>query len=187
MSKYFNVFLLFLLVFNLSACGKYGPPLPPEAFSPRAIEDLQVSSKVSGVKFSWRSPSLDLQGEELEDLDGYFIFRRVAKNSAALVMDEEEFDEIARLEDVSVSEREERREVAREEGLPTRKISSKPELEYFEYLDEGLTPGVTYIYKIVPFNQGEVEGQVTQLIEIFFRGSSSEIRFVDESSFDTVL
>ena len=175
--------LVFLCV-CFFGCGKFGPPLPPEAFSPVGVRDLQVFGELQGVRFQWKSPEEDLQGEELESLNGYKIYRKSTHGKSAAVLEEEDFELIQTIVDKSVQDRESRREQARNLGKPSKKIKSNPDLQEFQFVDARLQPGETYLYKIIPVNQGDVEGQVRQMVEILYRGTSSVIRLVEADSFD---
>ncbi len=173
----------------LSSCGRAGPTRPPEEFAPREVEMLQVSGSVEGVKFSWLSPSGDRRGKRLESLEGYSVRRaavpppEAGRESDILDLD---FEELAAIEDKSVATREQLREAARAEGKPARKIKVDKALSEFSFTDQTARPGLVYLYKIVPLNQGGVEGESKNLVRVVYRGEASEISLVNvESLFDS--
>ncbi len=171
----------FILAMVVCGCGKFGNPLPPEAFSPRAVQNLQVFPELNGVKLTWNSPRDDLRGQELKTLDGYQVERKDILKASDVINSDIEFSILKELEDKSVKLREEQRELAREQGMPARKIKSESELEYFEFLDTEIEPGKEYLYKITPLNQGGIKGQVAQQVRVLFRGVSSVVTIIDSS------
>ncbi|MDC0358178.1 hypothetical protein OAO01_05120 [Oligoflexia bacterium] len=182
-----SIVLVLTMTVFFSACGRLGPPLPPEAFSPQAVQYLETFPELHAVRFAWESPGGDLRGQELESMDGYRIYRRELLKEADLVEDEDEFEIITSVEDKHVKVREELRDAAKLAGKPARNISAEPALKIFEYTDSDVQPGKTYLYKIVPFNQDDVEGQVLQLVRVLFRGESSEIAILEQDAFEDVL
>lgn len=179
-----SALLLFAL---LAACGKYGPPLPPESFSPRAVKQLQVTADTGGVRFKWESPDADLRGAELRNMDGYYVMRKALEHSEDATDADVPFEEIGRVSDTHVLEREKKRDGARAAGRPARRIDSDAALKKFEYTDSSAAAGKAYLYKVVPHNQGGVEGRVAQLVRVVFKGAASQISYIDESSFDEEL
>lgn len=168
----------------LSACGRMEPPLPPEMFSPRAVKSLEAYATLDGVTFKWIAPDDDLQGEELESLHGYYIFRKEITKDSDVLNSEIEFEKLAVVEDTHIVIREEMREQARAEGKPARRIKAKPELKKFEYTDSTAKPGASYVYMIVPYNQDDVKGKVRQYVRVLFRGDASRLVIVDDPGID---
>lgn len=180
--------LAFVLIFNLSACGRYGDPLPPEAFAPAQVQELTVVPKAEGLVFQWKSPEVDRRGKELDSLEGYSIYRSsdVDEFEDFLRDPEELGEERAALEDTSVVVRDEKRKEAREKSLPSRRIGQSDELVKFEFLDSGLVPGTTYGYVIVPKNQDGVEGDYRQFVRVEFRGERSVVEMIDVTDLDSL-
>ena len=176
-----------ILVFLLQGCGREGPPQPPEVFSPSSVEYLEATASLEGVQFSWTAPGDDLRGNELESLDGYWILRKLLEKESDLTLREEDFEIIAKIEDPHVEKRERLREEARAAGKPSHRVKVPQEEKEFAYLDTGLESGRSYLYKIVPVNQGGVKGEVTQIVQVFFRGNTSEVQILDQQTFQDAL
>lgn len=174
-----RITLVLFSLFMLTSCGRYDLPLPPEYFSPEAVRNLEVTALSSGVMFRWESSELDVRGEELENLGGYLVLRKELQNERDALDRGIEYEELKLVEDLSISTLRKQQQEAREQGLPARRLKVEPELTKFEFVDESLVPGGTYLYKIVPVNQGEVEGEVRQLVRVFFRGTTSDISFIE--------
>ena len=175
-------FLIASVCFLITGCGKYGPPLPPEAFSPQPVKYLQAVSTLQGIQFSWLAPDDDLRGKELKSINGYRVYRKELKQDSDILDKEIEFEEIASVADDHINIRDQLREAAKQAGKPARRIKAPAESKQFSFIDSQLIPGSRYLYKIVPVNQGTVEGSVDQYIEILFRGESSIIKSLTDLS-----
>lgn len=167
----------------LSACGKYAPPRPPEDFSPREVQALAVSASLQGVKFEWKAPEKTMRMKELKTIDGYHVYRKEIKRTSDIMDRAVEFDLLASLPDTHLLELEKLREEARQADKPTRRVKIDDEKKKFEYTDTSVQSGKTYAYRIVPFNQGSVEGNYSELIKVLFRGDSSEIALIPFRAF----
>lgn len=183
-----SAILVCALVFS-SGCGRYGPPVAPEALAPQAVPDLQVQGTTDGVTFSWRSSETDQRGKELLSLDGYRIYRAqkpqsIDKKSAEEKAEEPEFTLVGTLEDTHLSALQKARAEARAAGKPSRRIRPDENLMKFSFVDTEVSPGVTYLYKVVPVNQGDVESDAYQLVQVLWKGESSQIALVDRSTID---
>ncbi|RMG43099.1 MAG: hypothetical protein D6719_04495 [Candidatus Dadabacteria bacterium] len=166
--------VLFCLL--LVACGKYGPPLAPEYFSPMPVENLQVSASLDGVSFRWEAPSSDLRGKDLRSIDGYKIYKTEiskSKREDSPAVKKEHL--LAVIPDTHLEELSQRRKKVLAQGGSARKLKPLDQLIHFEYTDKQVKPGELYLYKIVPFNQGNVEGAAGTLVKVLFRGDSSEV------------
>ncbi len=173
---------LALVILSLTACGKYAPPIPPELLSPRSVESLEATADVEGVMFRWRSPETDLRSEELKTMDGYRIYRKELVKPAAVVDEEIPFDLIGGIPDTHVLIRDNLREEARKTGKPSHRVTVDSSLTKFEFRDTQAQSGATYLYKIVPYNQGDVEGETANLVKVAFRGDASHISLMPYSS-----
>jgi predicted small lipoprotein YifL len=60
----------------LTACGKRGPLVAPEALVPAAINDLQVEQKGNRFLVCWSRPGKEEWGGPLENLAGFRVLRR---------------------------------------------------------------------------------------------------------------
>ncbi|MCO6429540.1 MAG: hypothetical protein J5J00_01675 [Deltaproteobacteria bacterium] len=176
--------LLFVICPWVTACGKFAPPIPPEYVAPRAVKELQVATDVNGVNFSWQAPDLEVQGKPLRFIDGYQIVRKEMERKEQLLDDDIEYQKIASIDDTHLVELDKLKEVAIAENRPTRRVSVPAEMKQFQYSDKNVQPGKLYAYKIIPVNQGGVEGEVENIIRVNFRGDASEITFIQESDFE---
>lgn len=175
---------LFTVLLCFWGCGKQAPPLAPELLSPKSVQKLEVVGETGGIRFKWEAPENDLRSKELTSLNGYKIYRKTLTSPADVTNDDVPFELVASVEDTHIAIRDKLREEARSKGLPASRIKSDAALMRFEILDSGVTAGVMYLYQIVPFNQNDVEGEITQLIRVAFRGDGSEIRVMPYSSID---
>lgn len=180
-------FLISVVFFSLIvSCGRMGPPRPPEAFRPKEVVDLRVIPDTSGITLRWNSPDNDVRNEELKSMDGYWIEKVEMEDPDAdilvLASDEEIFSRVGDIEDLHVVTREKLRDEARLQGRSAKKINLDPAFKSFSFIDNELSPGGSYLYRIVPYNQGDVRGVVGQIVRVNFRGSSSEVTFVNLTS-----
>jgi predicted small lipoprotein YifL len=61
----------------LSACGKKGALMPPEALVPAAVQNLKVLQSGEELRISWSAPSKEKGGRPLRDLAGFKLFKRI--------------------------------------------------------------------------------------------------------------
>lgn len=162
------------------ACGRMGMPLPPEDLSPQAVQDLTVVPGLEGVEFQWRAPQRDQRGRPLTEIDGYQIYRKSIARRSDILDPAVEFALVASIPDTHLEVLDELREQAKREGRISRKESVPEEITRFRFTDRALKPGQSYVYKIVPINQGGAEGEVLSLIKVDFRGETSEISLLEQ-------
>ncbi|MCI5065154.1 hypothetical protein MRY87_05485 [bacterium] len=177
--------LVALVVMGVSGCGRYGPPLPPEAYAPAAVQQLVVSASVEGVQFQWQSPNDDRRGLELRDL-AYYDIRRVETDDLAAFLEEpiEESELVGRVYDRSTLILEEKRRQARQKKLPARKVRLESALRTHHFLDSSARPGSTYLYLVVPVTERGTAGEVLQYVRVVFSGTSSQVSFLESSAFE---
>ncbi len=72
--------LLIATFLLLSACGRKGALMPPEALVPAAVESLRVSQKGDNFLISWTPPGREQGGRPLKDLAGFRILKREIKS-----------------------------------------------------------------------------------------------------------
>lgn len=176
------VFSLTTILLSLQSCGKFGPPLAPEALSPRAVEQLQITSSLEGVKFAWKAPSSDQRGRDLRSLDGYRIYRAAAPAAdGGRLPQESDYRLLAELEDRHIEDLLKRKTLALEQNQPQSRVKPDGALMQFEYTDRDVQRQQKYYYRIVPFNQGDVEGQVRQIIRLAFNAENSDVVLIPAS------
>lgn len=73
MMRYWGIFLMALL---LSACGRKGPLVRPEALVPDRITDFSVVQKGENLHLSWSLPKRLVSGGKLTDLAGFRLLAR---------------------------------------------------------------------------------------------------------------
>ncbi len=64
-----------LLISFFVACGKKGPPLPPESNVPAAVSDLRAWPREGEVFLEWTIPTRNVEGSKVGDLLGFRVFR----------------------------------------------------------------------------------------------------------------
>jgi len=159
----------------LVGCGRYVPPVAPELLAPKAVQGLVVTPSAQGVSFSWTAADEDRRGKELKSADGFVIERKEIARRGDETDPSVQFKELAFLKDTHVEKREELRKNARAQGKIGRTVKAPGELLSFSYLDKTPQLGTTYIYQIVPKNQGGVEGQVGEVVRVVFQGAQSAV------------
>lgn len=164
-----------LLVAVSTGCGRYKAPLPPEMFAPKNVEELNVTGTASGVVLSWSAPDEDRRGKELKFIDGYAIQRKVIAHRGDETDPHVSFETIGFVKDRHVQVREDLRKAARAEGKIGRTIEAPKENTEFAFTDTTATPSTTYIYQVVPQNQGGTDGVVKQFARVTFKGAASEV------------
>lgn len=173
-------FLFVVLSLWLAACGRYGPPRPPEFFAAKKVSDISVTPAVNSITLNWRSPGQDVRGKELKSLDGYTIYRTKQSDIQEGKPLKEYMTKIGTVDDPNIKERERLRKEAKEKNQISHRIQISSEKRNFKFEDANLTNGETYVYMIEPFNQGDVKGRPSQLIKVLFRGEQSDISIGDE-------
>ena len=114
--------LLVASVLVVSACGLKGDPRPSALVRPKAVVDLAGEILPEGIKLRWSRPDSSVDGERLDDLGGFLVFRGTPGTLA---------EEIAQ---VPVVDRE---RFKRQKG--------------YEHVDKTVSKGNSYYYRIVAF------------------------------------
>ncbi len=151
------------------------PPIAPESLAPKAVQGLVVTPSAQGVLFAWTAADQDRRGKELKSADGFVVERKEIARRGDETDPQVQFKELAFLKDTHVEKREELRKDARAQGKIGRTVKAPAELLSFSYLDTTPRLGTTYIYQIVPKNQGGVEGQVGEVVRVVFQGQQSAV------------
>ena len=173
-----------LLVAVVTGCGRYKPPLPPEMFAPKGVEELNVTGTAGGVVLSWSAPHEDRRGKELKFIDGYAIQRKVIAHRGDETDPHIRFETIGFVKDKHVQVREDLRKTARAEGKIGRTIEAPKENMEFAFTDTTATPSTTYIYQVFPQNHGGVDGIVKQFARVIFKGAASEVTLTKSEDSD---
>jgi predicted small lipoprotein YifL len=112
-----------LLAASLLACGREGPPRPPEDVVPQTISDLTATNVAAGVQLSWSRPLHYADGERMTDLGGFIVERAVGTEARVA---------FRRLTVLEVSDRDRFRQLKR-----------------FQFVDGDTAAGTTYQYRLV--------------------------------------
>ncbi len=168
---------LFLIVTS-AACGRYKLPLQPELLAPDGIQNVVVLPSDKDIAFSWIAADVDRRGKELKSAEGFIIERKELVARGDETNTDVEFDRIGFLKDRHVEVREKLRKEARAAGKIGRTVKSPTQYTSFNFTDSTARKGKTYLYQIVPVNQGGTRGKVDQLIKIVFEGPQSAVVMV---------
>lgn len=114
--------VLTIALLLLPACGRKTLPRPPELVMPRPIVSLAAQNNGEGIVLSWKRPTEYVDGSRMLDLAGFRVERAAA---------DEAFAELATLE---VTDRDRFRQIRN-----------------FRYLDQRVTPGTSYRYRVISF------------------------------------
>ena len=167
-----------------AGCGKYIPAVAPEVLAPKSVEDLQVTTTQGQVSFTWTAPDVDRRGKELKFIDGYAIERKEIAKRGDETNPAIEFDDIGFVKDRHVEVREQLRKEARAQGKIGRTVKAPDDLTHFSFADTTPQSGKTYLYQIVPENQGGVKGVVQQVVKVVFKGAESDVIFIASNEVD---
>jgi hypothetical protein len=147
-------------------------------FAPKAVDALTVTASESGVFFAWTAPDEDRRGKELKTIDGYAIQRKEIAQKGDETNPRVRFETVGFVRDQHVVVREDLRKEARAEGKIGRTIESPEQYTKFTFVDTTAKPSTTYIYQVVPRNQGGTDGAVSQVARVTFKGSGSDVAMV---------
>jgi hypothetical protein len=171
--------LLLITMLSCAACGRYKNPLPPEVLAPRGVDAFMVTPRADGVLLSWKSPEVDRRGKELKSIEGYQVQRKQIVNRGDETAEDVAFKDLGFVKDRHIEVREKLRAEARAQGKIGRSIQAPEELTSFSYLDRTAAVGSTYLYQVLPMNQGRTEGLVLEVARVVFRGAQSEAVIID--------
>lgn len=162
----------------LCACGKYAAPFSPEKVAPQAVGSLVATGTDKSVVITWNTPESDRRDKSLKEMDGFSVYRKDIVTNKDITNEDIPFELLVEIPDKAIFEREKRREEARELGAISRRVKIDPTLSGQRYEDATVERGKSYLYKVVPTNQGGVEGEVREFVSITFRGPESDISIV---------
>lgn len=162
----------------LAACGKYTVPLAPERLSPAAVEFQEITASSSGVTISWLAPTKDNRGKRLDTLRGYVVYRKELEKAADAIDPQVQFQEVQRVDDSSLVRLEKKKDEAIRAGTPVRRVSLSGDERRVTVTDASITPGHTYVYKVVPFSTQGVDGGYDRLVRVVFTGAGSSVTVI---------
>jgi hypothetical protein len=120
MGKAIGAALVGLLLF--AACGLKADPRGADQIRPKTITGLTAQLAGDGVHLAWQRPATYLNGQRMDDLGGFLVFRGLPGKEAE------------QIGDVQVSDRE----------------RFRPEKK-FEYVDKQATKGETFYYRVITY------------------------------------
>jgi hypothetical protein len=143
-----RLFLLTCLIGSMAiACGKAGPPRPPEDFAPSPVSKITATTDSEGVTINWEAPKTTVQNLPLTDLESYSVLRS-----------EFEFDRYgpaSELTEISAID------------------SADNILPSLSFKDSSVVEGNKYKYQIVAINSAGVEVQSVVSAIVNFSGTQS--------------
>lgn len=154
-------------------CGRYLPPIAPELVAPQAVDQVVITPSAEGISFAWVAPDEDRRGKELLSMEGYRVRRKELERRGDETDPDIPFRAVGFVPDTHIQVREKMREEARAQGKVGRRVKVPEELKKFSFLDSTPEIGKTYLYKIVPENQGATEGVAGQWFKVTFKGVES--------------
>lgn len=152
--------VLLLMFVVVVACGKKGNPKPPEYLAPMPVTNFLANGSVDGINLSWTPPTKNADGDDLRDLERFFVYRSgVVKDESR---DYELVQEIVVAADI----------------VPAEKKSKTSTPRPYTYLDKDVKPGKEYDYYVVPVNEGGTKGKESPILRVTFIGQSSAVRIL---------
>src|SRR5882757_11449487 len=122
------------------ACGLKADPRGVDQVRPKTIASLSGQAATDGVHLEWQRPAAYANGQRMDDLGGFLVFRGLPG---------EEATEIA---DIPVADRE----------------RFRPE-KRFQYVDKQASKGATYYYRVISYTTDKYysapSNQVTMVID----------------------
>lgn len=182
MGKWISVMVF---AFACVGCGRYLPPIAPEIMAPDGVDKLVITPSEQGVKFAWVAPERDRRGKELSNFSGYRIRRKELLERGDETNEKIPFEEVGFIPDTHIEVREKLRAEARAQGKIGRRVQAPKELTEFSFTDTSPVRNKTYLYKVVPENQGSVEGAVNELIKITYKGTGSDVTVINARALET--
>jgi hypothetical protein len=167
--------VILIASFMLPGCARYRAPITPEELAPAMVENLTVTTDAKGVLLTWVASDKDRRGKELKSVEGYSIERKELIRRGDETDPEVRFEKLGFVKDAHVEVRDQLRKEARAAGKIGRSVKVPEEQMKFSFSDTSPELGKTYVYQVVPQNQGGTEGQVGQLIKIVFQGAQSAV------------
>ncbi|MCB9030539.1 MAG: hypothetical protein H6619_05760 [Deltaproteobacteria bacterium] len=166
-------FLAGVSILFLASCGRYLSPIAPQELAPEKVKQLTATADASGVSFAWSSSTRDVRGKKLKSLEGYRIYRKEIDPAENEILSFDGWDQVAFIEDKHLAELLRRQEEARASGGIVRKVSAPDELKHFSFTDKDIKNGTIYAYRIIAVNQGGVESEDEQMVQVTYLGNDS--------------
>ena len=114
--------ILGLVSLTLIACGLKADPRGADQVRPKTITSLAGELATDGVHLAWQRPATYVNGQRMDDIGGFLVFRGLPQQQA---------EQIA---EVPVADRD----------------RFRPEKK-FEYVDKQAAKGQTYYYRVITY------------------------------------
>lgn len=130
--------IVLLSLFALGAgCGLKADPRGADQVRPRIITSLVSQPEADGVHLAWKRPATYVNGQRLDDLGGFLVFRGVPDQQA---------EQIA---EIPVTDRE----------------RFRPEKK-FEYVDKTVAKGGRYYYRVITYTLDKYYSQPSNMVAV---------------------
>lgn len=114
--------IILTLTTLVAGCGVKADPRGADLVRPRTISTLTANLATDGVHLDWQRPASYVDGQRMDDLGGFLVFRGLPGERA---------EELA---NIPVADRE----------------RFRPE-KRFQYVDKGASKGATYYYRVITY------------------------------------
>jgi hypothetical protein len=133
-------------VIVLPACGKKTPVRPPEFVIPESTGDLALDIAKGSVVLSWGRPQEYVDGNEMEDLGSFIVFRATQDAQG-------QTSPFAKVATIPVEDRDRFRKAKR-----------------FTYTDTQLTVGTLYRYRVRSVTTDGYKSDLSNTVELVWKG-----------------
>lgn len=144
------ILVILVCIFTLTACGRKGPPKPPEESAPQPVRYLEVIPTESSVNLKFQAPLKTVGGDDIIELSTFYIGRRGIGKDAS-----ENFQNIAELE-FNVEK-------------------NNPKSDWFEYNDQNVMKGSQYEYIVVAGDDAGYLSAPPYILRVTYLGASTLI------------
>ncbi len=148
-NKFIKSVVFIILVLSM-ACGRKGPPKPPEEIAPQSVRFLEIIPTDTGLKLRFQAPLDTVGGDELTDLAVFSVGRRALSKDSS-----ESFLGIAELEfDIKVH---------------------NPKTQWFSYEDQSVKTGGQYEYIVIAEDSSGYASKSPYILRVTYLGINSVI------------
>ena len=137
-----------LLIGSLPACGKKGPPLPPESLAPAKVSGFAAQGKGDVLVLSWTIPKKNSDGSALDDLAGFKLYQR--KSGEGCNTCPSEFPVYA---DIDIE-------------APGHSAGAVIKGKRVVFTLSDMEPGLSYFFKVAPYNKSGYLGDFSEVITL---------------------
>lgn len=137
-----------LLISSLPACGKKGPPLPPESFVPAQVSGFRAQGKGESLILSWTIPKKNNDGSALGDLAGFKLYQK--KSGEGCHTCPSEFPLYA---DIDIE-------------APDHSADAVIKGKRLIFTLREMEPGLSYDFKVAPYNKSGYFGEFSEVITL---------------------